>query len=456
MTSKEISVFIIGILLVGFLYLMKNPMTIGGASRDSQIEKSLGIDLLPNEQTNTFDPTTTFPILENILDIPAWTFDLAELEALTSDELVSSIQLAIQQQRYFQPENDNALFYLINLKSLDNDNIYITELTAAINQQLSSQAQIAIQENDEKQLISIIARTKTLNKNNPSINDLKKKLATIKTINKLYAKGTEQIFNNLIVREDSQDAWHTAKQCQDIDFNNSKTQLLVTKVNDILIDRALRAAEETDFVFAQSQIEQAQLLDPSSFVVAQTQNEISQLKQQRYLWLEQQLAIAIDRINIARAQRMLSQLAEIGLQQSQLNDYQGEINRITTFGKYLPLQIFSDQSPTSMKLPDMVVIPTGSYVMGSRTGPKHEKPPHTVNINYGFAVSQNEISVADFGLFMQNTDYKTDAEKNNTSKIYDLRTGRLKNKNRVNWQKDYLGKKAKGKRRYPSYSCFME
>ncbi|MBL4661837.1 MAG: formylglycine-generating enzyme family protein [Alcanivoracaceae bacterium] len=423
---------------------MKNPIAIGDATQYSQIEKNIGIDLLPNEQTNTFDPSTNFPILENILDIPAWTFDLAELEALTSDELVSSIQLAIQQQRYFQPENDNALFYLINLKSLDSDNLHIIELTEAINQQLSSQTQIAIQANDEKQLISIIARTKTLSKNNSNIKELRKKLVTIKTINKLYAKGTEQIFNNLIVREDSQDAWHTAKQCLDIDFNNSKTQLLVTKVNDILIDRALRAAEETDFIFAQSQIEQAQLLDPNSFIVAQTQNKISQLRQQRYLWLEQQLAIAIDRINISRAQRMLNQLAEIGLQRSQLDDYQSELDRITTFGKYQPLQIFSHQNPTSIKLPNMVVIPTGSYVMGSRNGPKHEKPPHTVNINYGFAASQNEISVADFRLFIQNTNYKTDAEKNNTSKIYDIRTGRLKNKNRINWQKDYLGKKAKG------------
>jgi formylglycine-generating enzyme required for sulfatase activity len=91
----------------------------------------------------------------------------------------------------------------------------------------------------------------------------------------------------------------------------------------------------------------------------------------------------------------------------------------------------------------MVVIPTGSFIMGSVKSSKNAKPAHLVAINYGFAVSQNEISVADFSIFIKNTDYKTDAEKKNSSKVYDIRTGRLKNKYHVNWQRNYVGKKSK-------------
>ena len=443
MSGKEISVLIIGLFLVGFLYVMKNPDTLSHTNAIQQTEKSIGIDIIVDNQQPDFNPNTTFPTLENILDIPAWEFDIAKLEVASSEELISAINQALEQQRYFQPEGDNALYYLVNLKSIDPDNQQIAEFDKQLNQELLNQAQLAIKNNHTQALIATIARTKTLDKNSPNLKYLKSKLATIKTINKLYNKGNSQILNNLIVTEDSIDAWHTAKQSIEIDPANSKTQQLVAKVNGILIDNALRAAEESDFNFAQNYLDQAQLLTPESSNVAQAQARINELKQQRYIWLEQQLTLALERINIPRAQRMLTQLAEIGIQKAQLDEYQLEINRVQTFGKYAPLDTFNDTNQSNQQLPTMVVMQTGRYIMGNNDGPKHEKPAHWVSIDYGFAVSQNEISVHDFSLFMDSSDYKTDAEKNNNSRIYDLRTGRLKNKSRVNWRKDYLGKKAK-------------
>ena len=440
MTSKEILVFIIGIMLVVFLYLMKNSSHGQHGSLQIQTQNNQEIDYSIVPQPNSFNPETNFPTLESILDIPAWTFDLDKLEAITSEELVTSIQQAIEKENFFEPENNNAFYYLINLKSIDNENPHIVELAAEINKQLSIETQQAILKNDEKQLISIISRTRTLDESNPSINQLKDKLATIKTINKLYSTGIKQIQNNLIVTDDSVDAWHTAKQCIEVDPNNSKAQKLVSLVNNNLINNALRAAEETDFQLAQIQIEQAQLLSPSSATVLDAQVTINQLKQQRYVWLEQQITTAIERVNIPRAKMMMSLLAQLGLAQSQIDGYQNVIDRLTIFGKYLPLDSFEDQSLSNKALPKMVVMPINNYLMGSLQGPKHEKPAHQVYINYGFAVSQNEISVADFKLFMDTKSYRTDAEKNHSSRIYDLRTGRLKNKNRVNWQKDYLGK----------------
>ena len=442
MTSKEISVFIIGIMLIAFLYLMKNSSHDQHDSLQIQTQNSQNIDFSVVPQPDNFDPNTNFPTLESILDIPAWTFDIDKLEAITSEELVTTIQQSIEEGNFFEPENDNAFFYLINLKSIDNENPQLAELSVEINKQLSIQAQQAIEKNDEKQLISVISRTRTLDENNPNINHLKDKLATIKTINKLYSKGLEQIQNNLIVTDDSVDAWHTAKQCMEVDPHNSKAQKLVFLVNSHLINNALRAAEETDFQLAQIQIEQAQMLASSSAAVTNAQIAIDQLKQKRYVWLEQQITRAIERVNIPRAKMMMNQLAQLGLAQSQINEYQNVIERLSIFGKYLPLDSFSDQTLANEPLPKMVVMPTNSYLMGSIQGPKHEKPAHQVNINYGFAVSQNEISVADFKLFMETKSYRTDAEKNHSSRIYDLRTGRLKNKNRVTWHKDYLGKTA--------------
>lgn len=441
MNSKEISVFIIGMMLIGFLYLMKFP-----SEQQPIIEivagKTVGIDKFPDQEKSSFDPTTKFPILESILDVPAWQIDLATIEALTNEELVKSILTAIENKKYYQPENDNALFFLLNLKSIDPENSHIEELTQNLTAKIATIAETAIQQNNDKTLTTTISRLKTLAMSQNSIKYLEEKLASIKTINKLYKKGHNQVNNNLIVEEDSNDAWHTAKQCLEVDLNNPKTKLLVSQVIDILVSNALRAAEEIDFQLANRQIEQAGLLTPDSQLVFTTKDRIDELKRQRYLWLEQQMSIAIDQNNVNRAIKMMAQLEEIGIQQSQLLEYNNEIDRMTIFGKYTPLQVISSTTKDKQNLPTMVVMPIGKFNMGSNNGPKNEKPKHNVNINYGFAVSQNEISIVDFKLFIENSGYNTDAEKNKSSKIYDLRTGRLKNKNRITWKNNYIGKKA--------------
>ena len=442
MTGKEISVLILGLFLIGFLYVMKNPST--PSLPVETTTQTLTVDTT-SEPQSSFNPNTKQPTIEKAVDIPAWTFDFATIEALTSEELVKSIQLAIQEGRFFQPKENNALFFLSNLKSIDEDNENIEELTQILTTELSKQATMAIQENNDKRLVTILSGLKTLSFDRNKITALKEKLTSIKTINKLFTKGIRQINENHIVSDDSNDAWHTAKQMTEVDSNNSKTVELINQVNHILLNNALRAAEEIDFQMANIQISQAQLLSPDSQAVQFAIETINQLKLQRYQWLEQQISQAIAHINVPRANRMLAQLIELGIEESQLQELNKEIERITILGKYKPLETFSDASKNNNPLPKMVVMPIGSFIMGSNTDSKNQRPVHKVTINYGFAVSQNEISVGDFGLFIQDSDYKTDAEKKNLSRIYDMRTGRLKNKYRINWQKNYMGKKAKKK-----------
>jgi len=439
MSAKEFSVLFIGFLLVAFLYVMKHPsaeIEINTSENDSLILETSNT----TPATKSFSPETQFPIYDKILDIPAWNFDLQALEALTSDELVKAAELALQEQRYFQPENDNALFYLINLKSLDPEHGNIKSLTNSIKQRLQSSIEIALEDSNETLLKSSISRLKSLGFKK-DIKTLQKQLSVLKTINKLYDKGSKQLQNNQIANENSEGAWHTAKQGLSVDSSNSKAQLLASKVNGTLINSALRAAEEIDFELAQELIEKAALLIPNSMAVELAQSRIQVLKQQRINWLQQQLELAISNDNLARAKRMFAQLKDMGISLVQLEEHQANINRLEIYGKFKPFDAIRDKTTKGQILPKMIVMPTGRFIMGSQNGPKHEKPAHQVNINYGFAVSQNEISIADFKLFIQSTSYVTDAEKNRASRIYDIRTGRLKNKYRINWQKNYLGKR---------------
>lgn len=63
--------------------------------------------------------------------------------------------------------------------------------------------------------------------------------------------------------------------------------------------------------------------------------------------------------------------------------------------------------------PDLVVVPAGSFRMGdiNATGLDNERPVKKRDISSSFGISETEITVADFQLFVTATSYVTDAEK---------------------------------------------
>lgn len=58
----------------------------------------------------------------------------------------------------------------------------------------------------------------------------------------------------------------------------------------------------------------------------------------------------------------------------------------------------------------MVLIPAGSFMMGSEDGEADEKPVHKVTLD-AFFMDKYEVTVADFKRFVDDQKYKTDAEK---------------------------------------------
>ncbi|GAB6051210.1 hypothetical protein JCM17960_00300 [Magnetospira thiophila] len=65
---------------------------------------------------------------------------------------------------------------------------------------------------------------------------------------------------------------------------------------------------------------------------------------------------------------------------------------VATVGRYSPSGAFCG--------PEMVVIPSGSFMMGSNDGDGDEKPVHRVNIGYQFAVGKYEVTQAEWQAVM--------------------------------------------------------
>ena len=87
-------------------------------------------------------------------------------------------------------------------------------------------------------------------------------------------------------------------------------------------------------------------------------------------------------------------------------------------------------------LPEMVYITGGTFQMGSKNGLSNEKPVHQVNVK-GFYMGKYEITIQQFAAFIKDTNYKTDAERLNSSYIRD--NGDWTDKEGINWRHDVTG-----------------
>jgi hypothetical protein len=73
--------------------------------------------------------------------------------------------------------------------------------------------------------------------------------------------------------------------------------------------------------------------------------------------------------------------------------------------------------PFSGSAGDMIFVKGGAFTMGSNNGASDEKPTHRVTVS-DFYIGKYEVTVKQFKIFIDETVYKTDAEKNGYSWIW--------------------------------------
>ncbi len=117
----------------------------------------------------------------------------------------------------------------------------------------------------------------------------------------------------------------------------------------------------------------------------------------------------------------------------------------------LPVVAFADgmsftETGTSGIEVKMVVVEPGSFVMGSPSKEagraQREGPQVTITIERPFAVSETEVSVAQFGRFVETAGYVTDAERSGKGEVFNRRDGLMVHRPGISWREDYKGAEA--------------
>lgn len=98
-------------------------------------------------------------------------------------------------------------------------------------------------------------------------------------------------------------------------------------------------------------------------------------------------------------------------------------------------------APTQDLQDSMVLIPPGSYQMGSSNDPDFKRTGHPETIN-SFYLANYEVTVAEFEQFIEATNYETDADKAGESSVWVDK--HIETKSGVNWKYDAQGRLRSG------------
>lgn len=122
------------------------------------------------------------------------------------------------------------------------------------------------------------------------------------------------------------------------------------------------------------------------------------------------------------------------------------ITLFTHYGAFRPGQVFTDALADGSRGPQMVVVPHGAFRMGAEAGDPlasdAEQPAHYVRFDRGFAMSLTEVTVAEFGRFVEQAGARPRATRRGNSTVYDEHSGNFVRRTGVDWRSGYDGRPA--------------
>lgn len=202
-----------------------------------------------------------------------------------------------------------------------------------------------------------------------------------------------------------------------------------------------------DFETAERMLEQAALVREPTEMVDQARGVITEFKSEHAAELESAAVSAMDGGNFEKAERYLIELIALGDQDQTVNQLRRRLEEARVYGGFRPGQLIRDHFINQGTwTPESVVVLAGSFMMGSSAfedgRADNEGPRHRVSFRRGFAIGRTEVTVRQFRQFVEKTGYRTDAEKHGDSTVYNHYSGRLTQKEDVDWRMNYEGGEA--------------
>lgn len=222
----------------------------------------------------------------------------------------------------------------------------------------------------------------------------------------------------------------------------------IAAAESALIRRAEIAAERDDYPGAERWLNKAGPVRPKLTTVTDARARIAAQRQARIGSLRDRGIAALPKLRgIDEARGYLATLLRIApAGDPAAIELRERIELATHYGLFRPGQVFTDAMNLGGRGPAMVVIPHGAFRMGAEAGEagssEAERPVRNIRFERGLAMSRYEITVGEFGRFMNSTKHRARATRRGYSIAYDERSGNLVRRGGVDWRSDYAGRPA--------------
>lgn len=276
---------------------------------------------------------------------------------------------------------------------------------------------------------------------------LRERLGEVDRLERLLDAAREAMEAGRIDQPEDNSAWTFYRQALDADPDNPVAQDGLAAVQQALIERALQLAENGEFDSAERLLEDAAFVREDTAPLDVAREEIGKTKRRHAEQIESRAVVAMDKGDFAAAERELVDLVALGGEDQRVNQLRRRLEEARVYGGFKPGQVIRDHFLNARAwAPESVVVLAGSFTMGSPATEEgraeNEGPQHRVTFRRGFAIGRREVTVGAFRTFVDQTGYRTDAERSGRSMVYDQFSGRLMEQKGVHWKMDYEGKPA--------------
>lgn len=345
------------------------------------------------------------------------------------------------------PGEDSAVTLVLQAVAMDPDDAHVRAALSNIHARLVADTLQSLAANDLDAARDDLAALKRLPSATDDAQSLALRINAAEKVRPLVEQAAAFMQQGRMEGSGEDNALALYRKVLTLDPENAVARQGLEQVQRAALDRALTAAAQNEDAKADTALEDAAAILPSSAALADTRARILAMRGQRGAGLLAQAHSALDAGNLALAQTLAEQAQKL----SDNADVQALLQRIgdaRTYSSYRPGQVISDRYLDIVGSgPPMVVVPLGKFEMGSplneRGHASAEQPQHEVDIAKGFAIGRSEVTVAQFREFVRASGYVPDSDKLGGASVYDETTGRMQIAANADWQDDYSGKRAR-------------
>jgi formylglycine-generating enzyme required for sulfatase activity len=361
--------------------------------------------------------------------------------------LLKKADKELAEEHLTEPKDSSALALYQQVLDADKDNEAAKAGIEKIHNSLLQQAGTALDRGDEKESTRLLAALDLVPHSADELTALQEREKTLTLVTPLVTRAADLLRQGHAIEPANDNALAVYRQVIKLDPANKLADQGLGQIERDYLDRALAAAAQDDFAGADKILADAATIRPGSHELLDTRTRIEGLSRERATNTLAQANSALDAGNADLASLLAQKALGLSPDLGGIDEFNRRLRNARLYASFSPGQVITDKFlDRHGNAPPLVVIPTGSFVMGSPADEDghraSEEPQRKVTIDTGFALGHNDVTVADFRAFVEDATYTTDAEKLGTSSVYDEESGRIIDRHGVSWRDDYLGVKA--------------